>query len=92
MPRPTKTQLADLAIKLFNNIDHGDQFANTGRQEEMFHHCDKAFLLVLIEDFLNSIKQNQIYDKHLFLIPEEELEELVAEAKKVLGITDDEDD
>lgn len=91
MPRPTKVQLADLAIKLFNNIDHGDQFANGGTQDEMFYHCDKQFLLKLIENFMECVEDNKKYAQHNILSDEDELEEMLSEARKVLGLDDPED-
>ena len=89
MPNPTKKQLADLAIKLFNNIDHGDQFANGGTQDEMFYHCDKKFLLKLIENFMECVETNKEYAPHNILSNEDELEEMLSEARKVLGNTDE---
>lgn len=81
LQKTTKNQLAALAINLFDNIDEANQFdAN-----ELFYHCDKAYLLHLIEDFLHCIENN---DGRYCLLPEYELSEAIAKAKKLLGRED----
>ena len=78
LQKTTKNQLAALAINLFDNIDEANQFD----PNELFYHCDKAFLLHLIENFLCAIEQNNgLYTT----MPEDELSEVVAKARKLLG-------
>lgn len=74
----TRKELADLAVKLFDNIDQADQFD----PYPMFYHCDKKFLLHLISNMLDSIEQN---DGRYTIMSEDELAEVVAKAQKVLG-------
>ena len=78
LQKTTKNQLASLAINLFDNIDEANQFD----PNELFFHCDKAYLLHLIEDFLDTIERN---DGRYCLMPEDELAEAITKAKKLLG-------
>ena len=81
-----KKELADLAARLFNNIDQADQFDNYGWIEKMFYHLDKAFLLELICDLRDSVQSNIDVGayKVLFDTPEE-IEDMLNEVRKVLG-------
>lgn len=82
-----KKELANLAINLFDNIDQADQFD----VYELFYHLDNAFLVHLIGEFYEAIKQNKKRGINMFSIsPEDELEEIMARTRKVLGITEDE--
>lgn len=78
LKKTTKDQLATLAINLFDNIDEANQFD----PNELFYHCDKTYLLRLIEGFLDTIEHNA---GRYCLMPEDELSEVVARARKVLG-------
>ena len=40
-----KKELADLALRLFGNIDQAEQF----NVNELFYHCDNKFLLETIK-------------------------------------------
>lgn len=83
----TKKDLAELAIKLYNNIDQADQAPD---MDEIFHHLDKSHLLVLISAMRDSVKQNIKYNKYeLLLSDDEEIEGMLEEARKVLGEKDE---
>ena len=47
-------ELADLAVRLFNNIDQAEQF----NVNELFYHCDNKFLLQLIEELAETVREN----------------------------------
>ena len=88
----TKKELADLAVRLFNNIDQADQFDNYGWIEKMFYHVDKAFLLELIEDLRDSVQCNINLGACRFLFDsEEDVEKMLEEARKILGETENEE-
>ena len=79
----TKKELAELAIRLFNNIDQGDQAPDI---DEMFRHLDKQHLLKVIGEMKHAIEQNIEYGNHEYLLnDEEEIEDMLDEARKVLG-------
>ena len=52
----TKKELAELAVKLFDNIDQADQFDI----KDLFYHCDNAFLLYLINCLIHSFSLVEI--------------------------------
>ena len=80
-----KKELAKLAVNLFDNIDQADQFD----VYELFEHLDKAFLLKLIEDFYNAILQNKELGRTFYTMSEDEVEEVLAKARKILKIEED---
>lgn len=80
-----KKELAKLAVNLFDNIDQADQFD----VYELFNHLDNAFLLKLIEDFYNTILQNKELGRTFYTMSEDEVEEVLAKARKILKIEDD---
>lgn len=82
-----KKELAKLAISLFDNIDQADQFD----PYEPFYHLDNAYLLYLIGDFYDTIKQNERLGQDFTTMPKEELNEIMTKARKILKIEDDED-
>lgn len=82
-----KKELAKLSINLFDNIDQADQFD----PYEPFYHLDNAYLLYLIDDFYRTIKQNKQLGRDYTTMTEEELGEVMAKARKILKIEDDED-
>lgn len=82
-----KKELAQLAINLFDNIDQADQF----NPYEPFYHLDNAYLLYLIGDFYETIKQNKRLGLDFTSMSKEELNEVMAKARKILKIQDDED-
>lgn len=49
-----KKDLADLAVRLFHNIDQAEQFEVT----RLFYHCDNKFLLDIIQELAESVKDN----------------------------------
>lgn len=77
--KQSKKELAELAIQLFDNIDQADQFDVYA----LFYHCDRKYLLWLIEDLLGVIKQNK---GRFVLVSEDRLAEIIEEAQKVLGV------
>lgn len=88
----TKKELADLAVRLFNNIDQADQFDNCGWIEKMFYHVDKACLIELIEDLRDAVQNNIHLGAVRFLFDsEEDLEDMLEEARKVLGEPNDDE-
>lgn len=82
-----KKELAQLAINLFDNIDQADQFD----PYEPFYHLDNAYLCKLIGDFYETIKQNKRLGLDFTSMTEEELNEVMTKARKILKIEDDED-
>ena len=83
-----KKELAKLAINLFDNIDQADQFD----VYELFEHLDKTFLLKLIDDFYNTILQNKALGRSFHTMPDDEVAEVMAKARKILKIEDDDCD
>ena len=49
-----KKELADLAVRLFHNIDQAEQFDVI----PLFYHCDNKFLLQTIEHLAEAVKDN----------------------------------
>ena len=85
----TKKELAELAIRLFNNIDQGDQAPDI---DEMFRHLDKQHLLKVIGEMKRAVEQNVEYGNHEYLLnDEDEIEDMLDEARKVLGEPDEDD-
>ena len=82
----TKKELAKLAINLFDNIDQADQFDTY----ELFEHLDKAFLLRLISEMYDCIQQNKELGRTFYTMSEDEVEEVLAKARKILGIDEEE--
>lgn len=81
----TKKELAQLVIRLWNNIDQADQAPD---MDTLFQHLDKKYLLYLIGDFRDAVKQNVEYGRsELFLNDEDEINDMLEEARKVLGET-----
>lgn len=83
-----KKELAELVWRLFANIDEANQSLD---MMEIFNHLDKAYLLYLIKELKETVEQNIEWDQ--FLCDDEEtLQKALAEARKVLGETEAEDD
>ena len=83
----TKKELAELAIKLFNNIDQGDQAPDI---DEMFRHLDKTYLLKVIKEMQSAVEQNIEFNHNEYLLnDEDEIEAMLKEARKVLGEEDE---
>lgn len=83
----TKKELAELAIKLFNNIDQGDQAPDI---DEMFRHLDKTHLLKVIKEMKSAVEQNIEFNHNEYLLnDEDEIEAMLKEARKVLGEDDE---
>lgn len=49
-----KKELANLAVRLFHNIDQAEQFDVI----PLFYHCDNKFLLKTIEHLVEAVKDN----------------------------------
>ena len=82
-----KKELADLALRLFGNIDQADQF----NVNELFYHCDNKFLLEIIADLAQSVKENVSERGKRFstrsenvAVDDEELEEIFTLVEKAL--------
>ena len=82
-----KKDLADLAVRLFNNIDQAEQF----NINELFYHCDNKFLLEIIADLTKIVKYNVAERDKRFSrrsenisVDDEELEEIFALVEKTL--------
>ena len=82
-----KKDLADLAVRLFNNIDQAEQF----NVNELFYHCDNKFLLEIIESLAETVKENVAEKGKRFSmrgenvgVDDEELEEIFALVEKAL--------
>lgn len=82
----TKKELAEIAIKLFNNIDQAEQFD----VYELFYHCDKKFLLDVISRLKEIVEENvetDIYRSKLNRnvgADKDELEEIFTTVERVL--------
>ena len=85
----TKKELADLAIRLFANIDQADQWDNYSMTEKCIRHVDKKFLLEIIEDLKGSVESNVQFGGKFLLDDEETVQEILKEARKVLGESDE---
>ncbi len=82
-----KKELADLALRLFGNIDQAEQF----NVNELFYHCDNKFLLETIANLAESVKENVAERGKRFStrsenvgVDDEELEEIFALVEKAL--------
>lgn len=75
-----KKELAQLAIKLFDNIDQADQFNTI----ELFYHLDNAFLLHLIEDMYDCILKNEELGCDFKTMTDDEFEAVMNQARKIL--------
>lgn len=85
----TKKELAELAIRLFANIDQSDQWDNYSMTEECFKHVDKKFLLYIIKDLKDSVEMN-IENGGKYLVDDEDvIDEALSKARKVLGEDDE---
>ena len=83
----TKKELAEIAIRLFNNIDQAEQF----NVYELFYHCDKKFLL----DLISRLKAEVVYNAEIDMyrsrfdrnvgVDKDELEEILATAERLLS-------
>lgn len=77
----TKRELANLAIKLFNNLDQAEQFD----VDRMFHHLDNKFLLELIKEMNEDVLYNLDNQPEHILNSEEEMREIFAMVNKILN-------
>lgn len=82
----TKKELAEIAIKLFNNIDQAEQF----NIYELFYHCDKKFLLDIISRLKEIVEENietdmckSQLDRNVG-VDKNELEEIFATVERIL--------
>lgn len=57
-----KCELAEIAIKLKNNVDEAEQFSNY--INDLIRHCDKDFLLYLIKCMVDSVEFNLTTNGH----------------------------
>lgn len=79
----TKKELAELVIRLWDNIDQADQAPD---MNEVFNHLDNAYLVNLIRSFRDSVKFNMEHCRYELLFSDEsDLEDMLEEARKVLG-------
>lgn len=83
----TKKELADLAARLWDNMDQADQAPS---MIDLFCHLDKEYLKQLISDFKNCVEQNIALGQYSLLFSsEEDLQAMLKEARKVLGEKDE---
>jgi hypothetical protein len=85
----TKKELAELAIRLFSNIDQSDQWDNYNMTERCFEHVDKKFLLSIIDDLKSSVEANIRFGGKYLVDDEDVVQEALAQARKVLGEIDE---
>lgn len=83
----TKKELANLAIRLFNNIDQAEQF----NVNELFYHCNNKYLLETIESLAETVKENVAEKNKRFSVmgenvsvDDEELKEIFALVEKAI--------
>lgn len=81
-----KKELADLAVRLFHNIDQAEQFEIT----RLFYHLDNEFLVTIIRELAESVKDNAAEREKRFSsmgenisVDDEELEEIFTLVEKV---------
>ena len=83
----TKKELADLAARLWDNMDQADQAPS---MIDLFCHLDNAYLMKLISDFKDAVEQNiNLNQYNLLFSSEEDLQDMLREARKVLGEKDE---
>ena len=82
-----KKELANLAVRLFNNIDQAEQFD----VNELFYHCDNKFLLEIIKGLSETMKENVAERDNRFStrgenvsVDDEELKEMFSLVEKAL--------
>lgn len=85
----TKKELAELAIRLFANIDQSDQWDNYNMTERCFEHVDRKFLLSIIDDLKSSVETNIQFGGKYLVDDEDVVQKALAEARKVLGEKDE---
>ena len=72
----SKNELAEIALRLYNNMDEAEQFS--GHIPELIRHCDKAFLIDLIENLKVSVEYNlEYYDPEIVMDDPDELREFL---------------
>lgn len=83
----TKKELADLAARLWDNMDQADQAPS---MIDLFCHLDNAYLKYLIGQFKDAVEQNiELGQYNLLFSNEADLQDMLKEARKVLGERDE---
>ena len=71
-----KNELAEIALRLYNNVDEAEQFSSY--IPELIRHCDKSFLLDLIDRLKDSVEYNlEYYDPEIVTDDPDELREFL---------------
>lgn len=77
-----KREIAELAIRLYNNLDEAEQFSQ--RIPEMIRHLDEAFLLELLKGLKEAVEDN-IENRHEVLIDDKkDLDIFIVRANEIL--------
>ena len=80
----TRAEVAELVINLSENMDEAEQF--TYHVPDIIRHCEKKFLITLLEDLSYSVRYNMDNGfKHLLVHSPEELEEMLNKADKLMN-------
>ena len=79
----TRAEIAELVINLSENMDEAEQFSY--HIPDIIRHCEKKFLISLLEDLTHSVRyniDNECYN--LLMHSPGELEEMLNEADKLM--------
>jgi hypothetical protein len=83
-----KKELAELAIRLFANIDQANQWDNYNMTEQCMRHVDNSFLIYLISHLKDAVEQNVAEGKYL-CDDDITIQNALRDARKVLGETNE---
>ena len=80
----TRAEIAELVINLSENMDEAEQFSYY--VADIIRHCEKKFLISLLEDLTYSVRYNLDNGlTHLLVHSPEELEEMLNKADKLMN-------
>ena len=80
---PNRSEVAELVIKLSENLDEAEQFSFL--IPEIIRHCEKKFLISILREISDSVKENiDNGNEHLLLHSNEEIEMMFKQVDKIL--------
>lgn len=80
----TRAEIAELVINLSENMDEAEQF--TYHVPDIIRHCEKKFLISLLEELKESVESNiRNGQDHLLMHSEDEIEEMFKQVDKIVG-------
>ena len=78
-----RSEVAELVIKLSENLDEAEQFSFL--IPEIIRHCEKKFLISILEELSDSVKENiDNGNRHQLMHSDEELEMMFKQVDKIL--------